>query len=76
MLILTLEELNNKFIIDDEARSNMKIEGIGRYISLIPKEIVMRHQKRDNIIENKFNFIGNLHPTGGTPCDLAIKRRW
>ena len=66
MLILTFVEFNNKYNIENKAVSNIEIEDIGKYISLIPIEIVMRDQTPDNIIDNNFNIIVNLHPTDGT----------
>ena len=36
--------------------SIIKIKDIGRDISLIPIEIIMRDRKSDNINENNFNF--------------------
>ena len=35
MLILTFVEFNNKYNIENKAVSNIEIEDIGRYISLI-----------------------------------------
>ena len=66
MLILTFEEFNNKFGSDNKAMSNIRIEDIGKDISLTPMEIVMRNQKPDNTSELNFNLIVNLHPTDGT----------
>ena len=40
MLILTFEEFNKKFSIDKKAMSNIRIEDIGKDISLTPIEIV------------------------------------
>ena len=43
----TFEEFNNKYIlIDNKAMSNIEIENIGRDISLIPIEMVMRSDTR------------------------------
>ena len=42
MLILTIEEFNNKFIIDNNGMSDIRIKNIGKDISLTPIEIVMR----------------------------------
>ena len=44
MLILIFEEFNNKFDIDNKAMSNIRIEDIGRAITLTPNEIVMRDE--------------------------------
>ena len=66
MLILTFEEFNNKFDIDNSAMSNIRIKDIGKDISLTPIEIVMRDQTPDNTSEHNFNIIVNLHPTDGT----------
>ena len=65
MPILTFEEFNNEFGIDNKAMSNIKIEDIGREINLIPIEIVMRDKTPDSIKEANFNIIVNLHPTDG-----------
>ena len=54
--------------------SNIEIEGIGRYISLIATEIVKRAQKPDNLFETNFKIIVNLHPTDGTHWVLVIRR--
>ena len=40
MLILSFEEFNNKFGIDIKAMSKIRIEDIGKDISLTPIEIV------------------------------------
>ena len=49
MLILTFEEFNNKFNIDNNAMSDIRIKDIGKDISLTPIEIVMRDQTPDSI---------------------------
>ena len=72
MLILTFGEFNNKFGIDNKAMSNIRIEDIGKHISLTSIEILMRNQKSDNTSEHNFNFIVNLHPTDGTHWVLVI----
>ena len=74
MLILTFEEFNNKFNIDNNAMSDIRIKDIGKDISLTPIEIVMRDQTPDNINEPNFNIIVNLHPTEGTHWVLVIRR--
>ena len=74
MLILTFEELNNKFNIDNNAMSDIRIKDIGKDISLTPIEIVMRDQTPDSIRDSNFNIIVNLHPTEGTHCVLVIRR--
>ena len=66
MIILTFEEFNNKFNKDNKATSNIEIENIGRDISLIPIEIVMRVETLHINNETKFNIIVNLHPIDGT----------
>ena len=66
MLILSFEKFNNKFGIDNKAMSNIRIEDIGKDISLTPIEIVMRDQKPETIHDPEFNIIANLHPTDGT----------
>ena len=65
MLILTFEEFKNIFDIDNKAMSNIKIEDIGKYISLTPIEIIMRDEKPEMIDEPDFNIIINLHLTDG-----------
>ena len=73
MLILIFEEFTNKFNIDKNATSDIRIKDIGKYISLTPIEIVMRDETPDSIRETaspigepNFNNIVNLHPTDGT----------
>ena len=44
MIILTFEEINNKFNIDNNAMSDIRIKDIEKDISLRPIEIVMRDQ--------------------------------
>ena len=46
MLILTFEEFNNKFNIDNNAMSDIRVKDIGKDISLTPIEIVMRENSR------------------------------
>ena len=43
MLILTFEEFNNKFNIDNNAMSDIRKKDIGKDISLTPIEIVVHH---------------------------------
>ena len=74
MLILTFEEFNNKFNIDNRAMSDIRIKDIGKGISLTPIEIVMRDETPDIINEPNFNIIVNLHPTEGTYWVLVIRR--
>ena len=74
MLILTFEEFNNKFNIDNNAMSDIRIKGIGKDISLTPTEVLMRENAPDNISDNNFNIIVNLHPTDGTHWVLVIRR--
>ena len=74
MLILTFEEFNNKFNIDNNAMSDTRIKDVGKDISLTPIEIVMRDQTLDNTSEPNFNIIVNLHPTDGTHWVLFIRR--
>ena len=77
MLILTFEEFNNKFNIDNNAMSDIRIKDIGKDISLTPIEIVMRDQTPDSIGDRNFNIIVNLHPTEGTHWVFIYeKRRW
>ena len=74
MLILTFEEFNNKYYIDNNAMSDIRIKDIGKDISLTPIEIVMRDQTPDNTSEPNVNIIVNLHPTEGTHWVLVIRR--
>ena len=81
MLILIFEDFNNKFNIDNNAMSDIRIKDIGKNISLTPIEIVMRDETPDNICEAgslinepNFNIIVNLHPTDGTHWVLVIRR--
>ena len=81
MLILTFEEFNNKFNIDNSAMSNIRIKDIGKDISLTPIEIVMRDQGTcladqtpDNTSEPNVKIIVNLHPTDCTHWVLVIRR--
>ena len=66
MLILTFEEFNNKFNIDNNAMSDIRIKVIGKDISLTPIEIVMRDQTSHSFTNPNSNIIVNLHPTEGT----------
>ena len=74
MLILTFEEFDNKFNIDNNAMSDMRVKDVGKDVSLTPIEIVMRDQTPDSIRDPNFNFIVNLHPTEGTHWVLVIGR--
>ena len=74
MLILTFEEFNNNFNIDNSAMSDIRKKDIGKDISLTPIEIVMRDQTPNNISEPNSNIILNLHPTEGTHWVLVIRR--
>ena len=88
MLILIFEEFNNKFYIDNNAMSDIRIKDIGKDTSLTPIEIVMRDETPDSnrettspiceagslIGEPNFNIIVNLHPTDGTHWVLVIRR--
>ena len=74
MLILTFEEFNNKFNIDNNAMSDIRIKDIGKDISLTPIEIVMRDDKPEMVGEPNSNIIVNLHPTEGTHWVLVIRR--
>ena len=75
MLILTFEEFNNKFNIDNNAMSDIRIKDIGKDISLTPIEIVLRDENPDNINDNNFNIIVNLHPNDSTHWVLDIRRK-
>ena len=66
MLILTFEEFINKFNIDNNAMSDIRIKYIGKDISITPIEIVMRDENPKTIRELNFNIIVNLHSTDGT----------
>ena len=81
MLILTLVEFYNKFNIDNNAMSDIRIKDIGKDISLTPIEIVMRDQTPNNTNDQQsgfanpnFNNIVNLHTTDGTYWVLVIRR--
>ena len=74
MLILTFEEFNNKFNIDNNAMSDIRIKDIGKDISLTPIEIVMGDKTPDNFNEPIFNIIVNVHPTEGAHWVLIIRR--
>ena len=74
MLILTFEEFNNKFNIDNNAMSDIRIKDIGKDISLTPIEIVIRDDKPEMVSEPNSNIIVNLHPTEGTHWVLVIRR--
>ena len=75
MLILSFEEFNNEFGIDNKPMSKIRIEDIGRVISLIPKEIVMRDQTPLTIKNDDFNIIVILHPADVNYWILVIRRR-
>ena len=74
MLILTFEEFNNKFNIDNNAMSDIRIKDIGKDKSPTPIGIVIRDETPDSIREPNFNIIVNLHPTEGTHWVLVIGR--
>ena len=74
MLILTFEEFNDKFNIDNSAMIDIRIKNIGKDISLTPIEIVRRDQTPDNTNEPNSNIIVNLHPTEVTHWVLVIRR--
>ena len=74
MLILTFVELNNKFNIDNNAMSDIRIKDIGKDISLTPIEIVMRDDKPKMVSEPNSNIIVNLHPTEGTHWVVVMRR--
>ena len=59
MLILTFEEFINKFIVDNNAMSDIRIKDLGKDINLTPIEIVMRDQTLDNTSEPNFDIIVN-----------------
>ena len=54
--------------------SNIRIEDIGKDISLKPTEIIMKDEKPDSFADPKFNIIVNLHPTKGTRLVLVMRR--
>ena len=73
MRILTFEEFNNKFNIEKNAMSDIRLKDIGKDKNLTPNETMMRDQTPDNIIDpqsgftnNNFNIFVNLHPADGT----------
>ena len=72
MVILTFDELNNKFNIDNNAMRDIRIKDIGKHISLTPIEKVMRDQGPKTICEPNSNIIVNLHPTDCTHWVLVI----
>ena len=74
MLILNFEEFNNKFNIDNSAMSDIRINDIGKHISLTPIEIVMRDDKAEMVSEPNSNIIVNLNPTEDTHWVLVIRR--
>ena len=59
MLILTFEEINNKFNIDNNDMSVIRIKDIGKDINLTPIETVMRDQSPKTICEPNSNIIVN-----------------
>ena len=76
MLVLTFEEFNNKFNIDTNAMSDIRIKDIGKDIrpTETPIEIEIRDQTPDNTSEHNVNIIVNLHPPDGTHWVLLIRR--
>ena len=74
MLTLTFDEFNNKFNIDNNSMSDIRIKDIGKDISLTPIEIVTRDDKPEMINEPNSNIIVNLHLTEGTHSVLVIRR--
>ena len=74
MHILTFEEFNNQFNIDNNAMIDIRIKDVGKDISLTPIEIVMRDQSPKTICEPNSNAIVNLNPTDGTHLVLFIRR--
>ena len=66
MFILTFEEFNNKFNINNSAMSDIRIKDIAKDISLTPIEIVMRDQTPDNTSDPNSNIFVKLHSTEGT----------
>ena len=74
MLFLTFEEFNNKFNIDNNAMSDIRIKKIGKDISLTPIEIVMSDQSPKTICEPNSNITVNFYPTDGTHWVLVIRR--
>ena len=73
MLILSFEEFNNKFGIDNKAKSSIRIEETSKDISLTPIEIVMREESPNSVNDTNFNIIVNLHPTDCTHWVLFIR---
>ena len=54
--------------------SNIKIEDIGKDISLTSIEIIMRDQKAETIHDPEFNIIVIPHPTDCTHWVSVIRR--
>ena len=75
MLILSFEEFNSEFVIDNEPMSIIRIKDIGKDISRTSIEIKTRDEKPEMINETNFNIIVNLHPSYGTHWVL-VKGRW
>ena len=65
MITLTYEEFIIIFRIDNKPIKNIKIEDLGRDISIIPIEISIRDETPHSINEKNLNFIVNLHPLDG-----------
>ena len=74
MLILSFEEFNNKFGIENEPMGNFRIKDIGKDVSLTAIELIMRDEKPEMNYETNFNIIVNLNPTVGTHWVLVIRR--
>ena len=68
MIILAFE-IN----IKDEAIISNDIKRIGRYVSFITNEKVMRNQFTETVNDSVFNNIVSFHPRDGTHRVLAIK---
>ena len=73
MIILTFNEINENYNIENKALSKIEIEDIGREISLISIEIVMQDQTPKTISDAEHKIFINLHPTDGTLWVLVIK---
>ena len=57
MLILSFTETKNEFGIDNEPTSNIRIKDMGKDISPIPIEIIMRDEKPEITNETDFDII-------------------
>ena len=66
MIILSSNEINEKYNLENKVMSKIEKEDIGGEISLITFEIVMLDQTPKTISDAEQKIIINLHPTDGT----------